>query len=90
MLKFNKKAQLGETMTWVIATIVVIGILLIFTFISSAFAKSNGMIVDLKRVFSDEDLTQVNWIGDKTDLAYSINDNNKKNIDEWINEIGKS
>ena len=83
-LKSNKKAQLGETMTWVVATIVIIGILLIFTFISSVFAKSNGMIVSLKRVFSSDEITEVNWVKEKTDLAYGHKLSNKEIIDNWI------
>jgi len=36
----SKKAQVGETVTWIVATIVLIAILLIFIFASSILAKS--------------------------------------------------
>lgn len=86
MLKFNKKAQLGETMTWFIATIVIIGILIIFTFVSSLFAESKGAIVDLKRVFSGADFTEGDFIKTKTILAFNFNTNDADKINNWIME----
>lgn len=89
MLK-SRKAQIGETMTWVIATIAIIGILLIFTFMSSFFAKANGQIVSLKKVFSDDSIEDVDWIKNKTDLAYQKDPTHKPIIDEWINKMENS
>jgi hypothetical protein len=88
MLK-SKRAQTGETITWIVATIVIIGILLIFTLVSSIFAKENGMVVSFSRVFSSDDLTDTNWIKAKTDLALKINDNNKNKIEQWIKGEGE-
>jgi len=87
MLK-SKKAQIGETMTWVIATIVIIGILLIFVFIASVFAEKEGMVVSLKRVFSGREVAGVNWLSTKTSLAYDMNSLNKESkIEPWIKEV---
>lgn len=46
-----KKAQIGETMTWIIATIVIIAILIISIYISSLLgeAKSNISYKDFER-----------------------------------------
>ena len=86
MLK-SKKAQLGETMTWVIATIIIIGILIIFTFISSLFATENGMVVNLKKTINQDDLTNVDLVKEKTNLALDINGNDYDKINNWIKEI---
>jgi len=40
----NKKAQIGETITWIIATIIIIGILTISIFISSALGEGKSKI----------------------------------------------
>jgi len=40
----NKKAQIGETITWIIATIIIIGILTISVFISSALGEGKSEI----------------------------------------------
>ena len=88
MLKYkSKKAQAGEAVTWIVATIVIIGILLIFTFISSVFAQENGMVVSFSRVFSNDELTNVDWVQTKTNLAFGLNSANKDFIENWIKEI---
>ena len=86
MLK-SKKAQVGETMTWIVATIVIIGILLIFTFVSSLFAAKEGRIVDLGRIYTNEDLVDVNWLNIKTEIAFGLNQDNKNQINNWIKEV---
>ena len=87
MLK-SRKAQIGETMTWVIATIVIIGILLIFVFVASFFAAKEGMVVSLKRGFTSGEVAGVNWLNTKTNLAYDRNSLNKESkIEPWIKEV---
>ena len=78
----SKKAQVGETVTWIVATIVLIAILLIFIFASSILAKSKSLKVNLK-ANSEED---VSWIDSKTKMAYSLNNANKNKIIAWISQ----
>jgi len=78
----NKRGQIGETITWVIATIVLIVILLIFIYTSIALSKVKSVKVDLKANSEDS----VDWINSKTQMAYSINSNNKNRINTWISE----
>ena len=40
----NKRAQIGETMTWIIATIVIIVILIISIYISSLLGEAKSII----------------------------------------------
>ncbi|MBU4069719.1 MAG: hypothetical protein KJ646_01945 [Nanoarchaeota archaeon] len=73
----NKKAQISNTMTWIIATIVVIVMLMIFIYTSSLLAKTT-------KINYEESKKQVDWIKSKTSLAYLIKEDNKATIDEWI------
>lgn len=83
----NKKAQIGETTTWVVATIIILVILGIFIGLSSQLAKIKSL--ELKKIFFKikpsgfEDLKTIN---NKNSLAYSLNSNNKNKIEEWLNE----
>ncbi|MBU1129240.1 MAG: hypothetical protein KJ949_01255 [Nanoarchaeota archaeon] len=78
----NKKAQLSETMTWIVATLVIIVILIIFIFISSSFAKVKNLTTqDLKLSSEGEDVDLFEF---KTELAYNLtSEENKKIIDNW-------
>ena len=78
----NRKAQVGETITWIIATIVLIVILMVFIFISSTLAKTKSLKVNIKIDSQDS----FDWIGSKTEMAYSINSANKNRIDGWISQ----
>ena len=46
--KMNKRAQVGETMTWFIATIIVIAILAISVFIAQIYAGKKGGVYENK------------------------------------------
>lgn len=83
MLK-NKKAQVGETVTWIIATVVLIVVLIVFLFISISLSKIKNLNVDIK-ANSEE---SIDWIDLKTDMAYSINSENKNRIELWISKEG--
>ena len=53
----NKKAQVSETMTWIVATLIIVVVLIIFIFISSSFAKAKNLTVkDLKLSSEGEDV----------------------------------
>jgi len=81
----NKKAQVGESITWIISTIVIIAILFIFIYLSVALAKTKSLEVKVKEGSGDS----ADWITSKTQLAYSINPNNKNKIQAWISQAGK-
>lgn len=81
----NKKAQVGETITWVIATIVLIAILIVFIFTSLALSKLKLFKVHLKT----DSAEGTDWIGAKTEMAYSLNSENKNRIQLWISKEGE-
>ncbi|MEK6832511.1 MAG: hypothetical protein AABY32_00560 [Nanoarchaeota archaeon] len=82
MLDNNKKAQIGESITWVIATIILIVVLIIFIYASIALAKTKSLKFDTKADSEDS----VDWINAKTQMAYLINENNKNKIEAWISQ----
>lgn len=78
----NKKGQVGESITWIIATIVLIVVLLIFIYASLALSKTKAFKLNM----DEEAGNSVDWIDSKTDMAYSINSNNKIRIQNWISK----
>jgi len=81
-IQISKKAQIGETMTWVVATIIIIVTLIIFIYVSSLLKEIRNIKLPDLKIDSKED---VNWLEAKTSFAHSLADNkNKKEIDKWI------
>jgi len=83
----NKKAQVGETLTWLVATLIIIGALLLFVYFSIALANvksiDSGNIKTKTEELSGKD---VNWIEAKNEMAFSRDNSNEQIIGEWINE----
>lgn len=78
----NKQAQIGETMTWIVATLVIIVALILFIYTSSLLAKIKAINLPDLKIDSKEN---INWLEEKTLFAHSQADNkNKEKIDEWI------
>jgi len=82
----NRRAQVGESITWVVATIILIIILIVFIYASIALAKTKSLKLDSKADSEDS----LDWINSKTQIAYSINENNKDKIGEWISQGRKN
>lgn len=85
MLKpLNKKAQIGETITWTAATLIIIGVLIIFLIFSSLLSKLK--VINTFEIKSDiEDESPV--FSMKTNLAhYSAGNLNKEIIDGILEE----
>jgi predicted Holliday junction resolvase-like endonuclease len=78
----NKRGQVGETITWVISTIILIVILIVFVFASVELSKVKSLKVNLK-ANSEE---SADWINSKTQMAYSISSTNRNRISSWISE----
>jgi hypothetical protein len=77
----NKKAQIGHTLTWVLATIIIIFVLLIFIFASAGLSKIKFIGVgELKSGLNEES----SILEEKTNIAYELNNANKEIIKEAI------
>jgi biopolymer transport protein ExbD len=81
----NKRGQVGESITWVVATIILIIMLIIFIYASIALSKTKYLKPTIKTNSEDS----FNWINSKTQIAYSINKDNKNKINEWISQEQK-
>lgn len=84
MLKHNKRGQIGETITWTVATIVLIVLLIIFIYSSIALSKVKNIKAEVKVNSADT----VDWINSKTQIAYTISSVNKNKIQVWISQGG--
>ena len=89
--KKNKKAQVGETLTWIVATLIIITTLFIFIYASIAMAEVKSVnsirIKSESRAVWGED---VDWIEIKNRMAFSRETSNRNKIERWISEKQES
>lgn len=85
----NSRGQVADTMTWIVATIIIITILVLFVYASSVLAKTKSVGRFAKGLFSEDD-NGADWIKVKMDFAYGIEDENKEVISQWIENEKKS
>jgi hypothetical protein len=82
----NKEGQIGETTTWIIATLVIIGILLIFIYVS--FIMSKIKMIDLSQIKlpgTESRQTGGDFLSQKTSFAHQLAGNkNKEAIDKAL------
>ena len=74
----NKKAQISDVMTWIIATIAIIAILIIFVYASTILAQKTK-VIKIKSLTLDLD-KEVDLLETKTSLAYLSASSEQKNI----------
>lgn len=82
----DKKGQVGETVSWVVATIIIVAILLIFIWISILMAKAKNFSTGDVQTDSG---TKVDLLAQKTAMANQLDNNqNKEMIDNILKENG--
>ena len=86
----NKKAQIGETLTWVVATLIIIFVLIIFIYASVLMSKVKAINPNKLSIKFSETESKIGWVEVKTIFAYSLNDEDKKKIDLWIMEANSN
>lgn len=85
----NKKAQTGEALTWIIATIIIIATLLIFVYASSLLAqkmKISHFYEKASNFFHKKPIKETDWAKNKNMMAFLINNENKQAINGWISK----
>jgi len=84
---FSKKGQTGETVSWIIATLVIIGILILFIYASVLMANVKGVSIgNLQTDLSKESLV----LTEKTNLSNVVlNNKNKDTIDNILKNENK-
>lgn len=85
----NKHGQVAESVTWIVATIIIVVTLIVFIFISTTLSK--GKILEevsegIGGFFLNDDAGKISRLETKTKFAISINENNQEKIKEWIDE----
>jgi hypothetical protein len=79
----DKKATIGTTMTWIIATIIIIIILLVFLFGASLLAGFKKVQVAGGDLFVSSDYTLTDkWLNTKSAMAYLIT-SDRGNAEKW-------
>jgi len=81
----NKKSQVSEIMTWVVATIIILSLLLVFVYASSLLAQKTKIIKakDLRIDFEKE----VDLLETKNLIAYDLaSENEGQIIRNWEEE----
>ena len=78
--KIGKKAQVGETVSWIIATLIIIGILIIFIVVSSLMSSAKLIHVGSVKI----DMKETNLLPEKTSFAYQLTNYKDKDIIENI------
>lgn len=86
-IKKNKKGQIGETITWVLATIIILFVLGAFIYASVLISEVKSINPERINVKSGENSLDVGWVEVKTFFAYSVNSNNREKIENWIGEV---
>ncbi|MBT4258007.1 hypothetical protein HOD88_02400 [archaeon] len=82
----NKKGQLSDAMTWVVATVIIVILLVVFVYASGVLGKANKIETGAKSLLIDDVDENVNYFYEKTKIAYLVNDENKNEIDSWVKE----
>lgn len=89
MLRY-KKAEVGETMTWMVATIIIVVVLIIFLYTSHLFGSLKSASIQarkfLQQIDFEKELEADNWIEVKTNIAFSKNPSHRAMITKWIGE----
>lgn len=80
----NKKAQIGETITWVVATLIIIFILVSSVYIAILLGKTKSIESFDSKKTEDVSLTEL-----QTLQAYELNSENKIQIENWVNNLEK-
>lgn len=79
-IKKDKKAQIGGTLSWFVATLIIIFILLIGIYAASILGKTKFMEFDEKTEESSD-----SWLKIKNSFAFEKDSSNKETIDNWLN-----
>ncbi len=80
----NKRAQTAETMTWVVATIIIIVLLIAFIYISSLIAGAKGIERFAKSIKINDKTVSVDWVEEKSEIALDKNNQNENQVRNWV------
>jgi len=79
--KSNKKGQVSDALTWVVATMIIVFILITSIYISSLLGKTK--IVDKNKIGISGDNSE-DWVFEKSKMAYNIDSSHRNEIEFWV------
>ena len=90
----NKKGQIGETLTWIFSTIIIIVVLILLTYLTGLVSNARSLTVNLPSTISNifypgvkADFGGSVVLEEKTELSHKLaNNKNKGFIDKILGE----
>jgi hypothetical protein len=87
----NNRGQIAETVTWIVATMIIVVTLTVFIFISVQMSNAknlslSGIASTVGSFFISDDVGKIDRSELKTLFALSLNEKNQEKINGWINE----
>jgi hypothetical protein len=83
IIRKDKRGQVGETITWFVAALIIIVAALIFVWISFLMSKTKAISIGEVRTDLGKDSEQLAM---KTSLAEQINSENKQQIEDILKQ----
>jgi len=87
MLNKNKSGQLSDAMTWIVATLIIIVILVVFVFAANVIAESKSL-PSLEEINLEDSEDKIDFIEMKNKFAFNQNSDNQLKIEVWLSEVG--
>ena len=82
----GRRGQTGETLTWIVATLVVIVVLLLTIYVALVLSKTKGLGIGDLKTDNEESFLEM-----KTSLAHKAAGNDNKNaIDDFLEDENES
>ena len=83
----NKKGQIAETMTWTVATIIIIVTLIVSIFLSSKIAEANDLIYSPKKILESDYKRTGDLVMEKSIFVYFLSEGENRNlVYDWLND----
>ena len=92
MLNKNKRAGIGEAITWVVATIIIMVVLAIFIFAANAMGTYRSYTVssgEVKVNLDSQIITKTELAFEKSEETKTLSLEEKEKIVNWIEEVKK-
>ncbi|MBI2044960.1 hypothetical protein HYT23_02795 [Candidatus Pacearchaeota archaeon] len=84
----NNKAQVADALTWVVATLIIVIILIVFITITNILVKTKNIERFVIGIFSGDGDGGIEKVDIKTAMALEKNGQNRENIENWVKNAG--
>ena len=86
MLNYNKKAQIGQTIFWVLVTLIIVVVMIFFIVASVSLSAVKELKLFLNSNLDSGLKEESQILLKKTIIAYELNDANKQQIEEILKQ----